>query len=218
MTCQSINFTLTTTLLFFALKISAQSNPSLYNHYRYVYSDSPRIVYAGKVSGISSAKYDSTFKNINWGSLSSITKSNYSIEVRFISESIYSLSPLSCTILCYDSVFKINRFLKDGESKKISLSGDAVYNILVQNAVFSLPQFEISNFVNDTATLFNGKVWLKQPYHKMFTDHNSRYILDYKVGDVYNRIYINLLYYNDFPDNQVLRRYAEIKKAFTSDL
>lgn len=218
MTRQFINLNLITALFFFALKTSAQENPALYNQYRYLYSDSPRMVYAGKISGMNSAKYDSTFKNIDWEFLTSITKSNYPIEIRFISESIYGVSPISSTILCYDTAFKINRFLRDGKSTKINLQADAVYNILIRNALFSLEQFKLANFVNDTSTLFNGKMWLKMPYQEMFTDHDSWYILEYKVGNLYNRFYINLLYYHDFPDNQILRRYAEIKRAFTSDL
>ena len=217
MNCRFINLNLTILLFLFALKISAQ-NPALYNQYRYLYSDSPRLVYAGKIIGMNSSKYDSTFKNSDWEFLTPITKSNYPIEIRFKSGSKYGVSPLSCTILYYDTAFKINRFLRNGKSTKINLRADAVYNIIVQNAVFSLEQFEISNFATDTATLFNGKMWYKKPYEKMFSDHDSWYFLEYKVGNSYNRIYINLLYHHDFPDNQILRRYAEIKRAFTSDL
>jgi len=218
MTSQSIYLSLVALLSLFTLEISAQRNPALYNQYHYLYSDSPRIVYAGKINGMNSTKYDSKFKRNEWKLLAPITKSNYPIEIRFMSESIYGVSPISCTILTYDTGFKINRVLKNGDSTIVKLQANAVYNILVRNAVFSLEQFELMKAVKDTSILFNGKKWFKQPYQKMSTDHESWFILEYKVGDLYNQIYINLLYYQDFPDNQILRRYSEIKEAFTSDL
>ncbi|UEG51092.1 hypothetical protein LK994_06335 [Ferruginibacter lapsinanis] len=203
------------------INLNAQS-PSLFNYYRYHYSDSPRIVYAGKVVGINAVQYDSMYRDqydsMYWKFLSPITKSNNPIEIRLRTGSIYSRSPYTCTILYVDSSFKIKRFLQNGTELSINLKADVVYDKLIKNAIFSLEQFQVSNFLSDTATLYSSTGWQKEHFTELFGGHQTEYLLEYKVGNLYNRISINLIYYLKFPDNQLLRRYDEIAEALTEGL
>jgi len=201
------------TFFLWNMNSNAQINPSLFNQYRYMYCDSPRLVYAGKVIGMNSTQFDSLYTETNWKYLQPITKSTYPIEIRFKTETIYSPPNPNCTILYYDSSFKLERFSQNGKALSLNANAEVIYNKLIENAIFNLEQFHYSKFTSDTATLYSSSGWKKYPFTEIHSDHEHFYSLEYKVGNLYNRIFIDLKYYIDFPDNQLLRRYAEIKKA-----
>lgn len=206
-------FCLIATLFFGNANLNAQVNPSLFNQYRYMYSDSPRLVYAGKVIGMNSAQFDSLYAETNWKYLQPITKSTHPIEIRFKTAKVYSSPNPVCTILYYDSSFNLERFSQNGKALSLNAKAEVIYNKLIENAIFNLEQFHYSKFTSDSVTLYSSSGWRKYPFTEIHVDHEHFYSLEYKVGDLYNKIFIDLKYYMDFPDNQLLRRYTEIKRA-----
>lgn len=187
-------------------------------------SDLPSI-YLGKVIGLSSDKYDSINhkKYLEFG-LPKLTNSTYQIEIRFFNEGgIGSLGFRHCTILYFDTTFKIKRSvlkLKNNKSffgnEQVLFNADSIYDKLIENAVFSLNQFDGKRYFKDTAQKLTPYGFNNVPFYTGgFTD-GEWYELDFKVGDTYNSIFMDnpksMLELN--PDNQLMRRYNEIRKIF----
>ena len=132
----------------------------------------------------------STFSRLDYKtSLSSILKSKNKIEIRFINDPSFQSS--DAIVLSYDKTWTVNYFYYDTKTKKINSKQistaanlDSVFNILVANNIFSLPDEstskieswsyypETEEFLLDPATICDGVTYNIEfkigPYYRQY--------------------------------------------------
>jgi hypothetical protein len=160
-----------------------------------------------------------TFKSINYRStLTSILKSKYKIEIRFIS--IPSFDYSSYTVLTYDKKWSAKYYYHTPEinttlSKEIKSKTpiDTLFSRLVLNNIFSLPdqdslKTEKYDYNPETNEFFGSG---------MAVGDGICYHIEFKIGDYYRRYsYCNPNDYADFyPQIYELRSFANIVELFT---
>lgn len=219
-------------------------------------------IYLGSIVGKDASSYSKgdTFNDTLFG-LKPITESNYLVEIRFYTspEAGYFTSPSFtsekyCTILYYDSSFKITRIMRqyhydtitnktsDPINKTITVkaSADSILNKLVENGIFSLAatdkkdsslvtkdvsKTDLVDYYDDMLKSYHipnvkklTKNGLKDGTYIGPISHPTTFVLKYKVGDVYNTIYMSNpdIYFRHNPDHQIYRRNYEIASLLLS--
>lgn len=198
----------------------------------------PNSIYIGLVTGqIADSFKTNTYleQKDSIFNLSSITRSNSKIEIRFFTTNYWSDTSY-CIILKYDTSFSLkglkHYYIYDTVTKKIEnrkhvtinidvhSKADSIFDKLVENGVFSInmppPKIDYSEY----PLLELTKDGFIQGSTIGAIDDGVDFRLDYKVDKYYDRIYINnpSTYFRHNPDFQKDRRKYEITKLMLSGL
>ena len=215
-------------LLCFNFCLVKSQNPSAAKFYDI--EDSSKIgywrIYVGEVDGISKIKFDSIkIASNRTDELPLLTKSNNSIEVRVFEWVPFPSGIARCFILYYDSSFKLKQFNYSFNTKKYieipitrKLNVDSLYDKLIENAIFSLPQYNTYFDTMHFVKTISQKGWGSYEFKKIGFSDGAWYELEYKVRDTYNTIQMSwpFLHLQEYPDNQIFRRYQGILAPFLS--
>lgn len=155
-------------------------------------------LYIGQVEGISKSDFSKIENKRSLAEkflLPSLSKSSNEIEIRFYQSSTASHD--FCTILVYDTIFKLKRIIHANRELRPpydslvemnpieTLKADSVLKTLIENEIFNLPLTPEDN--SSSYYLSNNSV-LKQFSLCGVTDGSS-YLIDCKIGNVFKRIY-----------------------------
>lgn len=155
-------------------------------------------LYIGQVDGLSKsdfAKIENETSLAEKFRLSSLSESSNEIEIRFYQSS--SASHNFCTIVVYDTIFKLkritlaNRELRPPYDSLVeinpieTLKADSVFKTLIENEIFNLP---VTPEDNSGSYYLSNNLLIKQFRLCGITDGNL-YLIDCKVGNVFKRIY-----------------------------
>jgi hypothetical protein len=188
-------------------------------------------IYIGSLTGKSLEQFSKEESRLSGKlGLKEITDSKNKIEIRLYGGS--SLSRLfSCTILYFDTTFKISKIngieipdftnfssrveyhleeMNTIDSTKVQM----IFEKLVANGIFSLPE----KSKNEIFEEYNPKMLTSKGLtkaHTLLINDGGGYTLEYKVDNLFNRIrFSNPHDYSEFyPDNQIFRRQAAIVTA-----
>jgi hypothetical protein len=207
--------------LIFAILLLLLQAPS-YGQYNDDY-----YLYVGKVDGQTKADFLKGFdeydvKRDSLLEIKPITQSEYQIEIRLY-ETPSAMSVTTCTVLYYDYSFKIKRSMKvsGGWDKNWfpiignpldKVNADSVFKKLVNNGIFSLPEFSPEN----NSQILTKRGLIKSNAVCGVTD-GCRYYIQIKLNDVYKKIYFSDMEAAQlacFPDNHITKR----KKAIVEEL
>jgi len=186
-------------------------------------------IYLGNVLGNNADFYnhDNVYRRDTMYGLQSLTKSKYQIEIRFYTQNPWADTSY-CTVLFYDTAFKINRvkhyLLYDttrnsqaDNSKSISktiavkTNPDSIFQKLVENGIFSLTQVKQKDYFNQNFKELS-KRGLKDGTLIGDIADGTEFILEFKVDTLYQTIFISnpASYFRHNPDYQLFRRNYEI--------
>jgi hypothetical protein len=191
-------------------------------------------IYLGVVSGKNANTYNSG-RNLGYDTifkLVPLTKSENKIEIRFYTFNSWSDNSY-CTILSYDTAFKITRikhtYYIDSIKQTIDYNKpsntilsvktnpDSLFKKLVENGIFSLTQFNQKDYSNYKAKVLT-KNGIKDGLYIRGVLDGVDFQLEFKVDTIFNSIYMNNphLYFEANPDYELIRRYKEISELLLS--
>ncbi len=185
----------------------AQSPPQLYKKIKFPYDTT--ALYIGDVDGVSAKEYKKLRKYLKDDDkllgLKDLTESKYEIEVRLYEEpdGARLVKDYYCTQLFLDTIIKLDRklglkhFMKDSlkriivDTNPISFSSaDSIFIAFASNNVFSIQARKY--FPYNEAILINSKL-INTKLVGFGCPHCKTYIFEYKIGNVFNSIYLEFM-------------------------
>ncbi len=232
----------TSFIIFFCLSIIFSPTYGQKKNKGYLSPDSIRAlaaeyensIYLGVISGKNASTYNSerSLRHDTIFKLIPLTKSKNKIEIRFYTFNSWSNNSY-CTILSYDTAFKITRikhtyyfdsikqtidYTKPSNNiLSVNIKPDSLFKKLIENGIFSLTQFNEKDYFKHKSKVLT-KNGIKDGLYIGGVYDGVDFQLDFKVDTIFNSIYMNNpnSYFEANPDYELTRRYKEISELLLS--